>query len=110
MRRAWQEAMGANVVNTVAEGVAPMLARIGHCRVGLRILSNMALLRTATASFRLRVDQLAYRGTRPHRCEYSEHPCEYSEYPSVPALWAASALRLVGHSTARECPLFIKCR
>ena len=106
MRRAWQEAMGANVVNTVAEGVAPMLARIGHCRVGLRILSNMALLRTATASFRLRVDQLAYRGTRPHRCEYSEYPSR----TAVPALWAASALRLVGHSTARECPLFLKYR
>jgi hydroxymethylglutaryl-CoA reductase len=57
-----QEAMGANVANTVAEGVAPMLARVAHCRAGLRILSNLALLRTATASCRLPFDQLGYRG------------------------------------------------
>ena len=62
--RVWQEAMGANVVNTVAEGVAPMLARIANGRTGLRILSNLAVLRTATASFRLNFDQLAYRGAR----------------------------------------------
>jgi hydroxymethylglutaryl-CoA reductase len=36
-----QDAMGANLVNTVAEAVAPRLAEIAHCRVGLRILSNL---------------------------------------------------------------------
>ena len=43
--------MGANVVNTVAEGVAPIVRDISGGRVGLRILSNLASHRTATATF-----------------------------------------------------------
>jgi len=35
------DAMGANLVNTVAEGLAPALAEIAGGRVGLRILSNL---------------------------------------------------------------------
>jgi hydroxymethylglutaryl-CoA reductase len=34
--------MGANLVNTMAEAVAPSLAELSHGRVGLRILSNLA--------------------------------------------------------------------
>ena len=70
----WQEAMGANIVNTVAEGVAPMLACIANGRTGLRILSNLAVLRTATASFRLNFVQLAYRGARRRFAPHNSHP------------------------------------
>lgn len=37
-----RDAMGANLVNTVAERLAPELARLSNGRVGLRILSNLA--------------------------------------------------------------------
>jgi hydroxymethylglutaryl-CoA reductase len=36
-----QDAMGANLVNTIAEAVADRLASIAHATVGLRILSNL---------------------------------------------------------------------
>jgi hydroxymethylglutaryl-CoA reductase len=36
-----KDAMGANLVNTVAEAVADRLAEIAHAKVGLRILSNL---------------------------------------------------------------------
>ncbi|MCB9610981.1 MAG: hydroxymethylglutaryl-CoA reductase, degradative [Sandaracinus sp.] len=39
------DAMGANVVDTVAEAVAPEVARILEGRVGLRILTNLPLQR-----------------------------------------------------------------
>jgi hydroxymethylglutaryl-CoA reductase len=44
------DAMGANMVNTVAERLAPTVARISGERVGLRILSNLASRRLARAS------------------------------------------------------------
>jgi hydroxymethylglutaryl-CoA reductase len=37
-----QDAMGANLVNTVAEAAGERLARIANARVGLRIVSNLA--------------------------------------------------------------------
>jgi hydroxymethylglutaryl-CoA reductase len=36
-----RDAMGANLVNTVAEAIAERLAELAHGRVGLRILSNL---------------------------------------------------------------------
>jgi hydroxymethylglutaryl-CoA reductase len=47
------DAMGANMVNTVAEALAPELEAICGERVGLRILSNLADRRLARASLRL---------------------------------------------------------
>ncbi len=43
------DAMGANMVNTLAERLAPEIARITGERVGLRILSNLASERLARA-------------------------------------------------------------
>jgi hydroxymethylglutaryl-CoA reductase len=43
-----RDAMGANLVNTVAEAVAPSLAAITGGRIGLRILSNLADRRKVT--------------------------------------------------------------
>jgi len=46
-----RDAMGANMVNTAAEAVAPRLAELARGRLGLRILSNLAhrrMVRVAT--------------------------------------------------------------
>jgi hydroxymethylglutaryl-CoA reductase len=54
-----QEAMGANLVNTVAEGIAPLVQQITGGKVYLRILSNLADRRLARASCRIPVPLLA---------------------------------------------------
>src|SRR5207245_5577593 len=54
-----QDAMGANLINTMCEGVAPLIERITGGRVLLRILSNLADLRLARASCRVPFDALA---------------------------------------------------
>ncbi len=54
-----QEAMGANLINTMAEGIAPMVEQITGGRVFLRILSNLADRRLARASCRIPVSALA---------------------------------------------------
>lgn len=57
------EAMGANVVNTVAEGLADEVARLARCRrVGLRILTNLAMQRRARATFEIPVAKLGWKG------------------------------------------------
>ncbi len=42
-----RDAMGANMVNTIVEGVAPRLAELAGARHGLRILSNLSTHRMA---------------------------------------------------------------
>src|SRR5436190_8707510 len=54
-----QDAMGANLINTMCEGVAPLIERITGGRVRLRILSNLADLRLARASCRIPFEALA---------------------------------------------------
>jgi hydroxymethylglutaryl-CoA reductase len=54
-----QEAMGANLINTMAEGVAPLVEQITGGKVFLRILSNLADRRLARASCRIPVSALA---------------------------------------------------
>jgi hydroxymethylglutaryl-CoA reductase len=54
-----QEAMGANLINTVAEGVAPLIEHITNGKVYLRILSNLADRRLARAMCRIPLAQLA---------------------------------------------------
>ncbi|HZA52280.1 MAG TPA: hydroxymethylglutaryl-CoA reductase, degradative [Myxococcaceae bacterium] len=54
-----QEAMGANLINTVAEGVAPLIEQITGGKVYLRILSNLADRRLARASCRIPFKLLA---------------------------------------------------
>lgn len=56
------EAMGANVANTIAEGVAPLLAELAQARAGLRILSNLSTQRRAHARFEVPVGALAWKG------------------------------------------------
>jgi len=44
-----RDIMGANAVNTMAEAVAPIIERVTHGRVYLRIISNLATRRLARA-------------------------------------------------------------
>jgi hydroxymethylglutaryl-CoA reductase len=54
-----QEAMGANMINTMAEGLAPMVEQITGGRVYLRILSNLADRRLARAWCRIPMRELS---------------------------------------------------
>jgi hydroxymethylglutaryl-CoA reductase len=54
-----QEAMGANLINTMCEGLAPLVEQLTGGKVFLRILSNLADRRLARASCRIPVATLA---------------------------------------------------
>jgi hydroxymethylglutaryl-CoA reductase len=54
-----RDAMGANMVNTIAETVAERLAQIAGARVGLRILTNLSDRRMVRVSGRVPVAMLA---------------------------------------------------
>ncbi len=54
-----RDAMGANMINTVAEGVAPLIEDVTGGKVYLRILSNLAVGRLGRATCRLPVPSLA---------------------------------------------------
>ncbi|SET60813.1 hydroxymethylglutaryl-CoA reductase, degradative [Stigmatella erecta] len=54
-----QEAMGANLINTMAEGITPLLEQITGGKVYLRILSNLADRRLARATCRIPTSALA---------------------------------------------------
>ena len=56
------DAMGANLVNTAAEGVAQTLADITGGTIGLRILSNLAAERTVTVRATIPNAMLAKQG------------------------------------------------
>ncbi|MBI5959994.1 MAG: hydroxymethylglutaryl-CoA reductase, degradative [Chloroflexi bacterium] len=53
-----RDAMGANAINTTCERLAPLIEEITGGRVNLRILSNLADHRKATASCAIPVDAL----------------------------------------------------
>lgn len=57
-----QDAMGANLLNTVAETVAPELEAITGWQAGLRILSNLSDRRCAHVSARVSPEALAGKG------------------------------------------------
>jgi len=56
------DAMGANIINTMAEGVAPLVEELTGGRVYLRILSNLADRRLVRASCRIPFQHLAWKG------------------------------------------------
>lgn len=57
-----RDAMGANLVNGMCEGVAPLIESITGGEVFLRILSNLTDRSIVRANCRIPVDQLAGRG------------------------------------------------
>ena len=56
------DAMGANIINTMAEAVAPRVEAIAQGRVRLRILSNLADKRLVTAVGRVPIARLSRPG------------------------------------------------
>lgn len=54
-----REAMGANIVNTVAEATGPLIAELCEGTLGLRILTNYCDLRTTRVTARIPVEALA---------------------------------------------------
>jgi hydroxymethylglutaryl-CoA reductase len=54
-----QEAMGANLINTMAEGIAPLVEQVTGGKVYLRILSNLSDRRLARSMVRIPVTSLA---------------------------------------------------
>lgn len=52
------DAMGANLVDTVAEATAPVVQRVVGGQVGLRILSNLPLRRMVSAEARVSADAI----------------------------------------------------
>lgn len=57
-----RDAMGANLVNDMAEGVAPLIEEVSGGRVRLRILSNLADRRLAVARCAIREDLMKRPG------------------------------------------------
>ena len=57
-----RDAMGANLVNTVAERVAPRMAELAGGQVGLRILSNLCDHRRVRVTARVPVEALEFGG------------------------------------------------
>jgi len=57
-----RDAMGANLINGMCEGVAPLIESITEGNVFLRILSNLADRALATAEVMLTTEQLAGKG------------------------------------------------
>jgi hydroxymethylglutaryl-CoA reductase len=57
-----RDAMGANAINTALERLAPRIAELTNGRTSLRILSNLADQRLATARCTIPADQLAVPG------------------------------------------------
>ena len=57
-----QDAMGANMVNTAVESLAPLLEQLTGARAHLRILSNLSDRRLASAEVRLPAEVLAFEG------------------------------------------------
>lgn len=56
-----KESMGANVINTIVEHVAPYIAKITLARVGIKILSNLCIYRKAATQFILPVSEMSYK-------------------------------------------------
>lgn len=56
------EAMGANIVNSICEGLANDLTSLSECRIGLKILSNYCPARRSISEFKIPLQELSYKG------------------------------------------------
>jgi hydroxymethylglutaryl-CoA reductase len=76
-----RDAMGANAVNTACERLAPHIEEITGGRVHLRILSNLADRRLASAHCIIPLGELAFTvgtGLVPAQGNREEHPYKYT--------------------------------
>jgi len=77
------DAMGANIVNTMAEGVAPLIELLTGGKVYLRILSNLADYRRARARCSIPIELLADFGcSAPEIAEGIVHASRFAEVDS----------------------------
>jgi hydroxymethylglutaryl-CoA reductase len=76
-----RDAMGANLVNSIAEAVGPVATEITGAELGLRILSNLSDRRCARVSCRVHPDDLVF--SRPARAPAASR--EPTPPPSAPS-------------------------
>ena len=57
------ESMGANIINTLLEGMSHYIQTITQGRIGIRILSNLCTERRAMAQFFIPVNQMKWKET-----------------------------------------------
>ncbi|HEY4158182.1 MAG TPA: hydroxymethylglutaryl-CoA reductase [Polyangiaceae bacterium] len=76
-----RDAMGANLVNTIAEAIGARAAEIAHGKLGLRILSNLSDRRRVHATCRVHARELALAVRRVERA--SEPLSPQSEPPEL---------------------------
>lgn len=55
------DSMGANIINTICEGIAPYLQQLSGARVGIKILSNLCVNRKAVSEFIIPVKNMAWK-------------------------------------------------
>jgi hydroxymethylglutaryl-CoA reductase len=67
-----KDAMGANLVNTIAEAVGPVAAELAHGVLGLRILSNLSDRRRVRVRCRVHARDLGLSGRRADRVDRAD--------------------------------------
>ncbi|HYP88628.1 MAG TPA: hypothetical protein VEQ59_10750, partial [Polyangiaceae bacterium] len=67
-----KDAMGANLVNSIAEAIGPVAAGISGAELGLRILSNLSDRRCARVTCRVHPDDLLLSRSKPDASVPSE--------------------------------------
>ena len=87
-----RDAMGANLVNTIAEALGPLVAELAGGKLGLRILSNLCDRRRVHATCRVHARELvtAPRSGRGELAPSSERSAELDGLEVVDAIVAAS--------------------
>jgi hydroxymethylglutaryl-CoA reductase len=95
------DAMGANLINTMAEGIAPMVEELTGGRVFLRILSNLADRRLVRASCRIPFEHLAWKGYSGR--EVAEGIARASEFAEADPYRAATHNKGVMNGISAVC-------
>ena len=73
------DAMGANLINTACEAIAPRLEQLSGGRAGLRILSNLSDRRMAWAECTIRTNSLAEQRINPHAAHHIVEASHFAE-------------------------------
>lgn len=77
-----KDAMGANLVNTIAEAIGPVAAELAGGVLGLRILSNLTDRRRVRVRCRVHARDLGLSGRRTDRADRTSDPPPGSKPPS----------------------------
>ena len=85
-----RDAMGANLINTLCEALAPALAELAAGRVGLRILSNLTDERLVTAEVEVPVAALHESGAPGTGAEVAEAIAAASRFAELDPYRAAT--------------------